>query len=36
MQTSPMTYSLDGRQYLVSGSGSVMFAWALPLARHTP
>jgi alcohol dehydrogenase (cytochrome c) len=36
MQTSPMTYSLDGRQYVVSGSGGVMFAWALPLARHTP
>lgn len=30
MQTSPMSYELDGRQYIVSGSGSVMFAWALP------
>jgi alcohol dehydrogenase (cytochrome c) len=30
MQTSPITYELDGRQYVVSGSGSVMFAWALP------
>lgn len=30
MQTSPMTYELDGRQYVVAGSGSVMFAWALP------
>ena len=29
-QTSPMTYELDGRQYVVAGSGSVMFAWALP------
>jgi len=29
-QTSPMTYELDGRQYVVTGSGSVMFAWALP------
>jgi alcohol dehydrogenase (cytochrome c) len=30
MQTSPITYELDGRQYLVTGSGGVMFAWALP------
>ena len=29
-QTSPMTYELDGRQYVVTGSGNVMFAWALP------
>lgn len=32
MQTSPMTYELDGRQYVVSGSGGVMFAWVLPVA----
>ena len=31
MQTSPITYELDGRQYVVTGSGSVLFAWALPL-----
>jgi alcohol dehydrogenase (cytochrome c) len=31
MQTSPITYELDGRQYLVTGSGGVMFAWALPV-----
>jgi alcohol dehydrogenase (cytochrome c) len=30
MQTSPITYELDGRQYVVSGSGGVMFAWVLP------
>jgi len=30
MQTSPITYELDGRQYIVTGSGSVLFAWALP------
>jgi alcohol dehydrogenase (cytochrome c) len=30
MQTSPLTYELDGRQYVLSGSGSVMFAWVLP------
>jgi alcohol dehydrogenase (cytochrome c) len=32
IQTSPMTYELDGRQYVVTGSGSVLFAWALPQA----
>ena len=30
MQTSPMTYEIDGRQYVLTGSGSVLFAWALP------
>jgi len=30
MQTSPITYELDGRQYLVTGSGGVLFAWVLP------
>ncbi len=30
IQTSPMTYELDGRQYVVTGSGGVLFAWALP------
>jgi len=30
IQTSPITYMLDGRQYVVTGSGSVMFAWVLP------
>ncbi len=32
MATSPITYMLDGRQYVVTGSGGVMFAWALPEA----
>ena len=27
---SPITYELDGRQYLVVGGGGVLFAWALP------
>jgi alcohol dehydrogenase (cytochrome c) len=30
MQTSPITYELDGRQYVLAGSGGVLFAWALP------
>ncbi len=30
MQSSPITYELDGRQYMLTSSGSVMFAWALP------
>ena len=32
METSPITYQLDGRQYVVTGSGGVLFAWALPKA----
>ena len=34
IQTSPITYELDGRQYVVTGSGGVMFAWALPARAH--
>ena len=30
MQSSPITYMLDGRQYIVTGSGGVLFVWALP------
>jgi alcohol dehydrogenase (cytochrome c) len=30
MQTSPVTYELDGRQYVLTGSGTVLFAWTLP------
>jgi alcohol dehydrogenase (cytochrome c) len=30
MQSSPITYELDGRQFLVTGAGGVLFAWALP------
>jgi alcohol dehydrogenase (cytochrome c) len=30
MLSSPVTYELDGRQYLLMSSGSVMFAWTLP------
>jgi alcohol dehydrogenase (cytochrome c) len=38
MQSSPISYELDGRQYIVTGSGTVLFAWALPeskaVAKH--
>jgi alcohol dehydrogenase (cytochrome c) len=27
---SPITYELDGRQYVIVASGGVLFAWALP------
>jgi alcohol dehydrogenase (cytochrome c) len=30
MGTSPITYELDGRQYLITGSGGVLYAWTLP------
>jgi alcohol dehydrogenase (cytochrome c) len=30
IETSPITFELDGRQYVVAGSGGVLFAWALP------
>ncbi len=30
MESSPITYQLDGRQYVMTGSGGVLFAWALP------
>jgi alcohol dehydrogenase (cytochrome c) len=35
----PITYELDGRQYVVFGGGASLFAWALPvppLAASTP
>jgi alcohol dehydrogenase (cytochrome c) len=32
METSPITYELDGRQYVLTGNGGVLFAWALPAA----
>ncbi|HVW86496.1 MAG TPA: acido-empty-quinoprotein group A [Bryobacteraceae bacterium] len=31
MQSSPITYELDGRQYVLTSAGGVMFSWALPL-----
>jgi alcohol dehydrogenase (cytochrome c) len=30
--SSPMTYELDGRQYIVTGVDGVLYAWALPNA----
>ncbi len=33
METAPITYELDGRQYILTSSGGVLFAWALPKAR---
>jgi alcohol dehydrogenase (cytochrome c) len=30
MESSPISYELDGRQYVLTSSGSVLFAWALP------
>jgi alcohol dehydrogenase (cytochrome c) len=31
--SSPITYELDGRQYLITSSGGVLFAWALPQVK---
>ncbi|HTX75408.1 MAG TPA: acido-empty-quinoprotein group A [Terracidiphilus sp.] len=33
MQSSPETYELDGRQYILTSSGGVLFVWALPEAQ---
>jgi alcohol dehydrogenase (cytochrome c) len=30
MQSSPTSYELDGSQYIMTSSGGVLFAWALP------
>ncbi|MBT9331021.1 acido-empty-quinoprotein group A [Paracidobacterium acidisoli] len=30
MQSSPISIEIDGRQYVITGSGGVLFAWALP------
>jgi len=36
MESSPITYELDGRQYLLTASGGVLFAWALPQNSSAP
>jgi alcohol dehydrogenase (cytochrome c) len=33
ISTSPISYLLHGRQYLLNSSGGVVFAWALPAAH---
>jgi alcohol dehydrogenase (cytochrome c) len=33
IESSPIAYELDGREYLITSSGGVLFAWALP---HNP
>jgi alcohol dehydrogenase (cytochrome c) len=30
IESSPISYELDGRQYVIMSSGGVLFAWALP------
>jgi alcohol dehydrogenase (cytochrome c) len=30
MESSPISYQLDGRQFVVTSSGGVLFSWALP------
>jgi alcohol dehydrogenase (cytochrome c) len=32
VHTSPISYELDGRQYVLTSAGGVMFAWTLPLS----
>jgi alcohol dehydrogenase (cytochrome c) len=32
IDSSPITYELDGRQYVLTSSGGLLFAWALPKA----
>jgi alcohol dehydrogenase (cytochrome c) len=32
IQSSPISYELDGRQFIVTSSGGVLFVWALPEA----
>lgn len=34
IQTSPIAYELDGREYIATSSGSVLFVWSLPEERR--
>jgi alcohol dehydrogenase (cytochrome c) len=36
IQSSPISYELDGRQYIVNSAGGVLFAWALPESMTAP
>jgi alcohol dehydrogenase (cytochrome c) len=31
--SSPISYELDGRQYFLTSSGGILFAWSLPQAE---
>lgn len=33
MDSSPMTYQLDGRQYILTAAGRVLYAWSLPRSK---
>jgi alcohol dehydrogenase (cytochrome c) len=33
MQSSPISFELDGRQYVVTSAGGILFSWALPEGR---
>jgi alcohol dehydrogenase (cytochrome c) len=35
MASSPISYELDGRQYVMTSAGGLLFAWALPKAAST-
>lgn len=32
---SPISYELDGRQYVITAGGNVVFAWTLPMAANS-
>jgi alcohol dehydrogenase (cytochrome c) len=34
IQSSPIAYALDGREYFITSSGGVLFAWSLPQKVH--
>jgi alcohol dehydrogenase (cytochrome c) len=34
--SSPMTYELDGRQYVITGVDGVLYAWTLPEHSRKP
>ena len=36
MQSSPITFELEGRQYLLTSAGGVLFSWALPVSEDVP
>ena len=36
MESSPITYELDGRQVVLTSSGNVLFAWSLPQKEAAP